>query len=201
MGSRRCAERLAGLTAAVAFLLGVSSDAQSATATCPAKPVAQVFLPWADPAWYESVPDGGFEADAAGWTLRGGAAVVDGNEPYSVRGRSDRRSLALGDGAWASGAPACVAVGHPTLRFFVRNTGSSLGRLQVSAEFVDALGVPRSLLIGTVAGTAAWAPSPPVPITINTISALAVNEVRFRFAPSSGDWRIDDVYVDPYGKG
>jgi hypothetical protein len=35
------------------------------------------------------------------------------------------------------------------------------------------------------------------------LSAVAAGSrpVSFRFAPAGGRWTIDDVYVDPYGKG
>ena len=40
------------------------------------------FLPFADPLLYVLAPGGGFEAGEPAWTLRGGAAVVEGNEPF-----------------------------------------------------------------------------------------------------------------------
>jgi hypothetical protein len=55
-------------------------------------------------------PDGGLEHRAGGWTLLGGVAVQDGNEPYQVGGTADRRSLALPAGAVATTAPMCIAL-------------------------------------------------------------------------------------------
>src|SRR5918995_4672663 len=113
--------------ALVLFAIAVASVPGEAHAQiwsgCAAEPVARVFLPWGDPGWYASVPDGGLEAGGAGWTLRAGAAVVDGNEPFHVRSDSDARALSLPPGASASTPGTCVGPGHPTLRFFLRNMG------------------------------------------------------------------------------
>ena len=46
-------------------------------------------------------------------------------------------------------------------------------------------------------GPAEWGPSDILPITVNTYEMT----VSFRFTALSGDWAIDDVYVDPYRKG
>jgi hypothetical protein len=201
MVMRRFGARLAAPLAVAFIALGVPAAAQAGVASCPSQPAGQVFLPWLDPAWYRSVPDGGLEDGGAGWRLRGGAAVVAGNERYFVRAPSDRRSLSLPPGAAATSAPTCIAPGHPTLRFFVRNTGSPLARLAVFAEFADLAGVKRSLPIGVVSGPPDWAPSPLLPVVVDALSVLGVTEVAFRFDAAGGDWRVDDVYVDPYGKG
>jgi hypothetical protein len=194
--------RLVALALAVAAALAAPAAAHARVASCPWQPAAQVFLPWGDPAWYASVPDGGLEAGGDGWTLRGGAAIAAGNEPFYVRSREDRRSLALPLAASAVSAPSCIGAGHPTVRFFVRNTGAPRAALRVSVDFVDGLGTRRSLPIGVVTATPEWAPSPVLPVVINALSLLAVQHAAFRFTPvDGGEWRVDDVYVDPYGKG
>ena len=63
---------------AATFALAVAAPAAR---PAPSRPVSRPFLPWLDLAWYEAAPDGGFEAGADGWTLSGGAAVVDGGQP------------------------------------------------------------------------------------------------------------------------
>jgi hypothetical protein len=168
---------------------------------CAPVPVGQTFAPWLDPSWYQAAPDAGFENGAAGWSLGGGAATVTGNEPFYVGAAGDDTALALPNGASATSAPVCIAVEHPTIRLFARNTGSSLSRLNVFAVF-SLLGQPTSLPIGTVAAGKSWAPTPVVPVVVNLLSLLGGQQVSFRFAPadSIGSWQIDDVYVDPYGK-
>jgi hypothetical protein len=160
-----------------------------ARADCAAQPLARTFAPWLDAAWYEAAPDGGLEGGGAGWTLAGGAAVVEGNDPYEP-GTS---ALSLPAGASATTPPMCVDLAHPTVRFFGR--GGS-GTLVVTALFRDALGLQQELPVGALLPGGDWAPSPVLAIVGNMLSP----QVAFRFA-SAGDWQIDDVYVDPYSKG
>lgn len=202
MGKLTSRLRWAAQLALIAAAAAVPAEAQAdAPAPCDPVPVAQVFLPWADPAWYSLVPDGGLEQGGAGWTMRAGAAVVGGNEPYYVRAPSDARSLALPNGASAGTPPVCVGPGHPTLRFFVRNTGAVTGLLAVTVEFVDPLGVLRTVPVGSVTAGSAWMPSPVLLVPTNVLSLVGGRTVTFRFTPNGGAWGVDDVYVDPYGKG
>jgi hypothetical protein len=169
--------------------------------SCAPGPVARIFLPWGDPAWYESVPDGGLEAGGTGWTLRGGAAVVAGNEPYYVRSQTDTRALSLPPGASASTPDTCVGPGHPTLRFFLRNPGETRAPLRVSVQFTDPAGTERSVPIGWVMGARAWTPSPVLLTAMNSLGLLKAQTVSFRFTSTEAQYTVDDVYVDPYGKG
>jgi hypothetical protein len=171
---------------ALALLLAAPAAAH---ADCPPQPLAHTFLPWLDPAWYEAAPDGGLEAGGAGWTLAGGAAVVAANDPY----QPGASALALPAGATATTPPMCVDVAHPTLRFF---TQGGSGPLTVSVLFRDSLGVEQELQVGTALTSPDWAPSAVMPVLGNVLS----EQVSFRFA-SAGDWRVDDVFVDPYSKG
>src|SRR3954451_22077002 len=56
---------------------------------------AKVFAPWHDNKGYVLSENGGFEQGDAGWTLAGGAAVVEGNETFAVGGAGDHQALAL----------------------------------------------------------------------------------------------------------
>jgi hypothetical protein len=171
---------------ALAFLFAAPA---AADADCPAQPVAHTFLPWLDPAWYEAAPDGSLEAGGAGWTLSGGAAVVDGNNPY----QPGASALSLPAGASATTPAMCVDIAHPSVRFFAR--GGS-GPLAVTVLFRDPLGLQHELPVGVALGNADWAPSAVMPVLGNLLSG----QVAFRFA-SAGDWRVDGVFVDPYSKG
>jgi hypothetical protein len=169
---------------------------------CPAQPVSQPFTPWMDPGWYTFLPDGGFEAGGAGWTVGAPASVVAGNEPYHVHAAGDARSLQLPAGASAVSPAVCIAAAHPAVRFFVRNTGSLASQLTVDVLFAGPDGTPQSLRIGRLTATASWRPSPVLPIGVNLLSPLGTQQIRLRFgAGQSGSWSVDDVYLDPYGKG
>ncbi len=196
--------------AACAFAASLAAPSASAgvAATpvlppCEGQTLVRPFLPWLDPAYYVLAPDGGFEQFRTRWTLASGATIVRGNEPFFVRSRSDLRSLSLPAGSSATSAPMCVGLGHPTLRFFARNEGSSLGALRVDVLYRDLAGRIRSLEVARVTGTSTWRPTAPIAFLVNVTAPLSANgrtAVAFRFRPvgTASAWRIDDVYVDPY---
>jgi hypothetical protein len=155
-----------------------------------------------DPGWYTFAPDGGFEAGGAGWTLGAPASVVTGNEPYHVHAAGDGRSLSLPPGASAVSPDMCIAAAHPAIRFFSRNTGSVSSPLAVDVLFTGPDGTPQSLRIGAITAGASWGPSPILPIAVNLLSPLGTQQIRVRFSAAAGSgWSVDDVYLDPYGKG
>ena len=126
-----------------------------------------------------------------------------GNESFQVGGAGDSQALALPDGSSATTAPICVGLDSPTLRFFARNDGDPDSGLRVSVIVQTLLG-PLTLPIGTVDGTDSWHPTPSLLLLANLTALPIVNDgtasIRLRFPPqgSGGDWRIDDVYVDPW---
>jgi hypothetical protein len=196
------ARRVSLLALALPVLLAAGAPPARATdaRVCPAQSLGQVFLPWADPGWYAPLPDAGFEVLPGGWTLRGGAQVVAGNEPFHVGGSADTHSLSLPSGSSATSGTACVGLGDPTLRLFVRNTGAPDAGLLVQVQFDTGDGLSALTPVGVVHAGTAWAPSPPLPVVANL---LAAQSARFTFTPADprGRWAIDDAYVDPYGKG
>jgi len=187
------------LFATAALTAAVAAPAQAgplvASANCAEKPVAQVFLPWADPANYFLADGGSFESGAAGWSLNG-ANVSGGNEPWAVSG-AGTSSLALSAGASATSGVECVGITEPTLRFFAK--GSGLGRLDVTVHFEDANGNVLSAPAGSLTGTGGWTPGVQMPVVAALLALVGdKTPVRFEFTAVSGNWKIDDVYVDPY---
>lgn len=170
--------------------------------SCDAQELSQPFMPWVDPANYTLAPDGGFEEHGSSWSLEGGAAVGTGNETFYVRDAGDKRSLRLPGGSSATSAAMCVGIEHPTLRLFARNTGSPLSTLKVKVLFEDGLGQTQSVPIGVVAAGDSWQPTQQMVIGVNLLPLLPGERtpVAFEFIAkgSGGNWRIDDVYVDPY---
>ena len=117
--------------ALVLALCGLSFGTPAGAQTvpvCPSQPLAQVFMPWSDPGWYASVPDGGMEARDGAWRLQGAAAFVGNNEPYFVRSAGDAWALELASGTSAVSGPTCIALAHPTLRLFARTTHPTASR-------------------------------------------------------------------------
>jgi hypothetical protein len=192
------------LVAAVAAA-GVAAPSASAgplvasAGPCESSTLEQPFLPWLDPATYVLAPNGGVESGAKGWDLSG-AFVTSGNEPYYVHGSDETRSLRLPASTSATTGAMCVGIEHPTLRVFARNAGSALSTLKLEVLYEDAAGNVNSLEIGRLSGGSAWQLSSQMPVVANLLPLLPDGHtaVAFRFTTiGAGDWRVDDVYVDP----
>jgi hypothetical protein len=202
-----CATALFALTVPVAHaglvsgvLPGLVSPSDK-PATCDTT-ASQPFARWGDGSSYVLVPGGSFEEkNLAGWTLGLGAKVVAGNEPYYVHSASDKKSLAIPAGSYATTPAMCFAFGDWHLRLFA--TSSSPSRLQVRVIVKSALGLVSALDGGSFSGSGTWAPSPRLGMLLTNICGLlATDAVSFQFVPSDGaTWRIDDVYLDPWKSG
>ena len=193
--------RRLGVLLISAILVALAAAPVSPAATSPSCNYGQAshpFATWGDIASYTLVPGGSFESGAPGWTLAGGARIVSGNESYYANSRYDSHSLALPAGSSATTASFCVSLNRPTIRVFVANGGSSSSRLRVKVVFRGLLGVLGILDGGTFTAGPAWRPSPIMLATLN--APLGTNSAQFVFTPadSSGAWRIDDLYVDPW---
>lgn len=108
----------AGALALVA--LAFAAPSQAVASGCPSQPMSQTFLPWLDPAWHVPAPGGDLEGNGAEWTLQGGAAPADGNEPF------------LAGEEWAiddvcTSIPARRAERYSSIRVGRPNAGNSSG--------------------------------------------------------------------------
>jgi hypothetical protein len=68
-----------------------------------------------------------------------------------------------------------------------------------AAALLGALGAALGISdVATLTSTGAWQPSANIAM-LGGIAPLLTSSVRFRFTPlkSGGNWRIDDVYLDP----
>ena len=170
--------------------------------SCGSEVYSQPFAKWGDTANYVLMPGGSFEAGSPSWALVNGAKTIPGNESYYVHGATDKVSLGLPVSSSATSLAACTSIYHPTMRFFVRNTGAASSQLEVEALYPGLLGGVQSAKIGVVQGTAAWQPSPVMTLLVsNLLATLSLDRttIAFRFTPldSSGSWSVDDVYLDP----
>ena len=191
--------RVVCLVAAIAVI--VPSSASASAADCNSQVLSKPFAPWADFANYTPLDGGTFEG-ATGWTLSGDAALTAGNEPYYVSRDSGTTSLRLPPRSTAVSPPICIGLGHPTMRFFAKQSGGgllSLPLLQVDVRFRLLNGGTQSLPIGVAVAGTKWQPTLPMPVLLNLASSVPdLNSVSFAFTPiGSATWQIDDVYVDP----
>lgn len=160
---------------------------------------SQPFKPWSDEANYVLVPGGSFEDGAPGWSLRGGAGIVSGNETFYVRHPADRRSLYLPDDGTATTPTMCFDLGDWHARFFVRKMSGGSGSVKVTIVVKTLLGVASVLDGGNVGADGSWAPSRRVGLLLsNVTSLLGTRAVAFKFRANGANFRIDDLYLDPW---
>lgn len=174
--------------------------------SCGSQPELQVFSQWGDSHQYTPVPGGSFEAGSVPWVLGGGASVTTGNETFHVAGATNSRSLGLPSGSSATSPASCTSIYQPTLRMFVQNTGNPTSHLAVYALYPGLLGIVQTAKIGSLTGTGSWEPTPQLPLLVsNLMATLSLDQtaIAFRLAPadSLGNWRVDDVYLDPFARG
>jgi hypothetical protein len=190
----------AAVTAAMALAAPANAGVLTMSATdCGDETLTQPFAPWNDRASYKINPGGTFEAAHADWTLRGGAKIVAGNEPWKVGGAGHGKSLRLPAGSTAISATSCVGLNEPTLRFFAKKNRGLLSSLLVSVHVKTSLGLTVPLPVGVVLGGGQWKPTPPMLMVANLLPLFPGDRtpVAFQFTPLLGEWQIDDVYVDP----
>jgi hypothetical protein len=195
------------LLAATLFIAGTSTAQAGVLAdsavSCTSYVLEQPFAQWEPvPFDYVLAPNGGFERRDSDWTLSGRARVVRGNETYYVHRKRDSHSLWLPRGSQATSRAMCVGIDYPTLRMFAENRGDGASTLEVEVLF-EVNNQVQTLPIALLTTASTWAPTQPIPVGANIlVPNLPDNRaaVEFRFTPldSNGDWRIDDVYVDPY---
>ncbi|HEY7257043.1 MAG TPA: hypothetical protein VH476_10220 [Solirubrobacterales bacterium] len=191
-------------SALITALLALAVFAASADA-CSYSGARTVFKPWGDQRNYVLAPDGGFEHGASGWQLSRGAAVVAGNESYYLDNAADSRSLSLPAGSSAVSPPVCMAIDTPSFRLVARNTGNPASQLRVEAVY-RLLGLVRTKTAGTIRAGSSWAPGQSVSTVLTlspVVGTLIPGAIEIRIAPldSSGNWQVDDVYVDPFRRG
>ena len=196
--------------AVFALIIGLATAAAAPAGAavlngCPDKDMSRPFQRWLDPVTYTLAPDGGFEAGARSWQLRGGAEVVDGNESFRLSGPGDS-SLYLPSGSSATSPAMCVETLDVFARYVAKNKGLiALSSLKVDAIVKDNAGNTFTLPAGVNTGGSSWAPSLQSVALLNLLGLLNDGRVTvsFRFQPIGfgARWQIDDLYVDPLKMG
>jgi hypothetical protein len=186
-----------------AALLAFAIFAGSAQA-CSYTGAEQVFSRWGDLHSYVLGPDGGFEAGGSGWSLSGGAKAVKGNESYYLDGGHDSRSLSLPAGSAALSPSICMSIDTPVLRMFARNTGDSSSRLRVEAVY-SLLGALRTDVVNDVTAGPSWAPTQEMSVVLGLstiVGTVIPSSIQVRIVPldGTGQWQVDDFYVDPFAR-
>jgi hypothetical protein len=167
---------------------------------CPTRG-SQVFSPWNDSNAYYLGPNGGFESGSNGWSLSGGASVVSGNQPFFASGS---HSLILPSGSTATSPVICLGPKNVAIRMFGADVGGTDSGLHVRVLWYGLL----NMLLGssdynTFASGNGWAPTSSVTSTGGfnlLVPIVGSTSARLQLSPigSVSNWRIDDVYVDPW---
>ena len=189
-----------------AALLGDALPGTLSPAEEPAScaPTTYPFTPWGDTAAYALMPGGSFEHGTPAWTLKGGARVVGGNEPYYVNAVGDSRSLYLPAGASATTPAMCFDFGHWHMRLFARSLGATRTPVRVTVLVTSLLGVVSALDGGTFEPNTEWEPSPRVSALLSNVGGLvSTDAISFRLAVPQGNpaAQLDDAYLDPWKEG
>jgi hypothetical protein len=193
----------AAAVAAMAMLApagSASAGILSESATdCPSYESTKVFSRWLDPFSYTLAPGGSFES-ASDPTFTGGARLVAGNESHYVTSSADRSSVLIPRGGTVTTGAICVGTDKPTVRFFAKRPGFALLPLMtVEAVYTTKSGGTASLpLVGVPLAGSGWSLQLPM-ISLGSILELGdTTMMRFRIRAVSGDWQVDDLYVDPW---
>jgi hypothetical protein len=186
-------------TVVVGALGGFSASARAGLLSCSGG--TQVFAQWGDNSYYYPATNGGLEFGSYGWSLGGGAAVVSGNEPFYASGS---HSLSLPSGSTATSPATCVGLLNDEIRMFGSDLGGTDGGLRVRVVWYGLLSNVLGITdVGTLAPGGGWYPTD----TIRSLGGLppllpllGSTSARVQFTPigAGSNWRIDDLFVDPY---
>jgi hypothetical protein len=166
---------------------------------------SQVFKPFdGDQNNYYLASNGGFESGSTGWSLSGGASVVSGNQTLLAGGS---HSLALPSGSAAVSPQICLGPNDLYVRLFVNDRGGYDSGLRVRVVWYGLLNQVLGLTdIATYSPVAQWTPGGQVEASGGgniLIPLLGSTSARVQITPlgSGSNWRIDDLYVDPWRMG
>lgn len=173
-----------------------------APATCDYPAPRQVFSAWNDRKLYVLTESGGLEQGDAGWTLGGGAAVVEGNEPFRLNDAADHQSLSLPAGSSATSPATCFSAQNPVFRLVARTDGTRRSRLKVEVLYTSGKGKKASRVAGRLRAGETWKPTKKLSLAIGRAKGrgkLTTGTIAFRFTPvgAPATWQIDDVFLDP----
>jgi hypothetical protein len=194
--------------AAVAACLATAGPADASLlglglgGVCPSQALTQPFARWGDSNKYELAPAGDFEGSLSSWSLEGGAAKVAGSDSYDATGSAGKYSLQLPAGAVAISPPICVSSADPSFRLFVRST-SGTSAVRIETEYAGLVGLLSGLLTPNqgLSTNTTWQPSAMLSTSLGLPTLLGTAVLQLRFTGVKGTTQLDDVFIDPHGRG
>ena len=208
------ARRLAAAVAVAAIVAAVSAVTAQASrsGSCQVDPrdAFQAFGAWGDSSFYNLANGGAFEGGTTQWTLSGGAALHGDNEPWNISG-TGVGSLFLPAGSSALSTQTCSTRLDAVTRLFVKNVGSTSGKLKVDLV-IQIAGQGFVLNAGSIVAGSDWSPSAQLGPSLSSWSPQArllpswagwtwgnvIVQVRLTPVGDGAAFVVDDVYIDPY---
>ncbi|MDQ5832915.1 MAG: hypothetical protein M3550_07650 [Actinomycetota bacterium] len=201
-----CLMSLAFATVAQADTTPLGSTPLFATAessqTCSAPLIENPFARFGDRRSYVMAPGGSFESTALhGWQLSGSAKRVAEADPVDLGANDGAGMLSLPAKTSAISPTMCVDFSYPTFRLLTK--ALSKGEFKIEITYPD---VSRPVWEElkkfdgqqfTNAGSG-WRLTDDIDMKVDLGGKTAgFRRVAFRFTALSGNWRVDDLYVDP----
>ncbi len=184
-----------GLSAQAA--LADSTTSSSTFATCEGQKFAPVFEALGDANFYTLVPGGEFNSASEGWTLLGGARIVEASRPEGASGGV----LELPGGSVAISPPTCVTLQYPTARVWLQDVKGNDAVTVAVAYPGTSLTVTSPQDVGQVHGQPdGWTLSSPINVQPQIGGAAeSTREARFVFTSANRgtSYRLYGLYVDP----
>lgn len=172
--------------------------------TCTAPQLVSAFASLGDMRDYVLAPGGSFEDKGLdGWQVRGAKTEGGGSSLEVAYTDDNKRSLKVPAGGSATSPAMCVDLHYPTFRLMTKPKKGE-DQLKVEVIYPDS-GDPVFHPIGslTANGGKGWQASADMPVFPERGGAApGMRRVALRFTSiavdgEAGDWRIDDLYVDP----
>ncbi len=186
---------LLALTATPGLAATYAAPAPPTAAGCTTPAMAPLLSGFGDWRSYFLAPGGSFEANTHAWSLTGGATTATGSGPLRLGAAA--RSLRLPAGATATSPVFCVDLNYPTFRFF-----SSKGYAPLTVDVIyPALGTRKPKATTVKGGATVWSLTKDVslrPTLVTSNPGWRLVQLRFNAGTgATGDWRVDDVLIDP----
>lgn len=178
---------------------------EASTETCRSPHIVNPFSRFQDRRDYVMAPDGSFESEQlSGWQLAGGAQRVAEADPVDLGDADGSGLLALSAKATAVSPTMCVDLHYPTFRVLAKAARKpNFSELEIEIIYPDA-NKPAWKELSKFDGKhfidagEGWRLTSDLDMDPDRGGkAAGIRRVAFRFTALSGDWRIDDLYVDP----
>jgi hypothetical protein len=184
--AQRLVATIGGAVCLAGALPGVAMAAE-----CPVQPTSKAFAEFGDTNDYYLAPGGAFES--LSWERIGSVALNSDNDPFDLAPGLFSAQLDSGESISAS---FCVDHTMPHLRFVAKRRSGQ--QLDVTVKTVFGGSIDTSS--GTLAITDAyesWTPTGYISLKTGAIPAGESGTATVTMR-SSGTWRVDNVFLDPY---